>query len=157
MTKIEELLKAKDELIAKANEIGKQIEELKEKPSQERFVPEYGERYWYLNAAGVVQYYTNIKDRTDRWLILTGNCYRTIEEAEAVREAIIELDKLTFIPDWGDNEQLKFSNYYDNIEMVWSVTDQLFITQSVGRYYYPTRQKAIEGQKWEEVLRKAGK
>ena len=117
MTKIEQLLKAKDELIAKANDISKQIEELKEKPSQGRFVPELGEEYWTIEQHGI-DWFKCDNDYLDQWNILTGNCYRTKEEAEAVREAIVELDKLTFIPDWEDKKQDKWFNSYSNTDKI---------------------------------------
>ena len=80
-----------------------------------RFVPKRGEKYWCINQYGGVMQTTNDGLSFDEWNVLTGNCFRTKEEAEAYKEYKEALGRVTnyildnhpFEPDWEDDEQKK--------------------------------------------------
>lgn len=92
-------------------------------PKDKRWVPEYGEKYWYVNNVGNEdwRYYKN--DVIDNFRINTGNCFKTREEAEKHQDKLFAIAEVTAYmyendlvlePDWSDKKQRKYYIYYYN-------------------------------------------
>lgn len=76
----------------KIKELEKQIEELKmakvEEPQSKRWKPKNRERYWVVECNGNICQTEWNDDNIDDWLYLTGNCFKTKEEAEEYKNQI---------------------------------------------------------------------
>ena len=82
-----------------------------------RFVPEYGNKYWVVEHTEGT--YTSVwaNDRIDNFRLLQGNVFRTEEEAKehlAYLKAVVVIkeDAEWFVPDWSDDDQMKFFGEY---------------------------------------------
>lgn len=72
------------ELEQKYEELGKEIEKLKNEKKGKRWKPELGDSYWCLGWNGEVnqRVYNGVCQYSHDWNILQGNCFQTEEEAE---------------------------------------------------------------------------
>lgn len=74
--------------------------------------------YWFVDDVGDV-FDTIFADvcNNDTWRKSIGNCFRTLKEAEHYRDYLVALNTLKkssdFVPDWGNNNQLKYFVYYN--------------------------------------------
>lgn len=82
------------------------------------------EEYWYINSVGCTFPSTDNRDDVDNWSYLTGNYFRTNEEAKAYKsflqavgeiKAYIAENGVSFEVDWADIRQEKYFIYFDNI------------------------------------------
>jgi len=76
----------------KIKELQDELEELKaakiEAEQPKRWKPQCGESYWLVDEFGTKVHYTFRNDRDDKWLYLTGNCFKTAKEAEEYKKQI---------------------------------------------------------------------
>ena len=111
MTKIEELEQ-------KVKELSEEIEQLKnqEKVAYSRFIPEIGDKYWYVSSMGVI-YNCNFENNIfEQYKIANSPVFRTEEEAKRYLEFKQELTKRRWLvteEEWEDDNILK---YYIEIE-----------------------------------------
>lgn len=82
-----------------------------------KWMPEYGEKYWYVNVDGYVKgatyshVYSSDVYRRDFMRI-----FKTHEEAERYLEIMKACKEASFEPDWGDADQNKYTCYYDHCD-----------------------------------------
>lgn len=115
----------KQKLLDKIEELKKQVEQLDKK--KDRFIPEKGEQYFSIAIEGGVRFFKNDRDGTDNYLISTGNCFRTAEEAEEYKERLIfnqsVIDRIAELNgDWEYKEgeeywQIMFHYKYKKLEV----------------------------------------
>ena len=86
---------------------------------EKQWVPEYGEKYWYIATAGYAFDSIWLNDDFDRHILLMNNVFKTEEEAEAQSGFNIEKAKLikeiedsSDEMDWENGEQYKHYMYY---------------------------------------------
>ena len=76
----------------KIKELENQIEELKmakiEEPQSRRWKPQIGDDYFYVSSYSEIIENGWDNDNVGNWLFLTGNCFKTKEEAEEHRKKI---------------------------------------------------------------------
>lgn len=131
----------REKLQATLADVDKLEQNLKSGSDPYRFVPKVGEDYWFVDHHGGLDWYGNENDDTDKHLILTGNCYRTKEQAEKALEIINRIGELRgdWLPDWGD-KKYKYFPYKKIPEHKWYVGNSNS-TES-GELYMPTKQAA---------------
>lgn len=140
-----------EEMIKERDRLNEEIERLEDKEWLRD-----GYRYFYINDGGLIASINYANDSFDQWNKATSNTFRTKKEAEAVRDAKLKLAELSFKPDWDDKNQLKYYNVYFSHKGKWEVVIEEDACQHINQYHYSLREKAIEAQPYEEVLRKAG-
>ena len=113
MTKIEELEQ-------KVKELFEEIEQLKkqEKGVCSRFIPEIGDKYWYVSSMGMI-YNCNFENNIfEQYKIANSPVFRTEEEAKRYLEFKQELTKRRWLvteEEWEDADTPKYLiNIYDN-------------------------------------------
>ena len=117
-----------------------------EKPEQavdpHRFVPEYSEDYFYITDTGEIEQDANSNYSEDKYRILTGNCYRTKEQAEKALEIINRIGELRgdWLPDWGDELQRKHCPFKNHEGNYWKAGYACW--REEGCIYMPTEQAA---------------
>lgn len=98
-------------------------EEDKKKLGIGKEVPfEAGDKYWYVNNYGNVDWYEWTNNDEDNYYLNTGNCYHTEAEANKAAEQSQALARVRgyirehhpFVPDWSDEDQIKHYIYYGN-------------------------------------------
>lgn len=118
---------------------------LEEPTSSIRWKPKKGETYWWYNLIGLVNSYTWSGDEGDEALYAFGNTYRTKAECQKAidrQKAIATLQhSSTFEPDWSDQEQVKYTVYYNCYE------ERLIVVEYVSSIsgepvYFATHQDA---------------
>lgn len=78
----------------KIKELEKQIAELKamkiEEPQSKlkSWKPNTNEKYWLIRTYGQTDWFYWVDDENDNWHYLTGNCFKTKEEAEEYKKKI---------------------------------------------------------------------
>lgn len=105
----------------KKAELEKQLEELeKEEIIDIRWKPNINKRYYYVSDFGVVHSVWFNDDKYDEWLYITGNCFKTKEEAEEYRKKLETYYKFkNYIEernepiDWENGDQEKWYIYVD--------------------------------------------
>lgn len=99
---------------------GKQFKQLENGDLREvkrrKFIPEHGDRYWFIGTNGVIDTYMLRGDDIDRWIMKYNKVFATKEECEKYRNFIDTLDKYTFEPDWNNRDQDKWCLYYDHYD-----------------------------------------
>lgn len=105
------------------------------KPETKRWKPEYETHFWYVDStAGDIHRTIWVDTRHDKWRYNQGNCFKTREEAEEYKKYLEAYARIkqssSFVPDWEDRDQLKWSIYYDHS------TDK-FKYESYYNYQYP--------------------
>lgn len=130
---LEEINKTKEHL---AN-----MEKMLEECEYERWKPEKGKTYYFLNSKNTAISETWDADYTDARHYNIYNCFKTREEAEAEAEKILVRRMLEDIArrlnkgnkiDWNDKEQVKYSICLDaiNNEITWDNEVQ-YISQGI--------------------------
>ena len=103
----------------KIKELQDELEQLKaakiEAEQPKRWKPKCGEEYWLINEYGQIASTTYRKDEYDSWPYLTGNCFKTEEEAEEYKKKIEYTARYkNYIEehneplDWNNNDQEKY-------------------------------------------------
>lgn len=77
-----------------------------------KYLPKYGERYYYVNIYGLTNYADSDDDADDHWLFNHKLVFRTKEECEEYRKFLDLLDEYTFEPDWKDLSKNKYYLVY---------------------------------------------
>lgn len=136
----------KQQILEQINELKQKIEELEKEvnsPESEgikkgvRWKPEYGEKYYYLDDGGGINYAYWSNDNIDLFRFNTGNCFKTEQEAEdykenlltkqALKDLALELNNGVEI-DWKSEEQEKhylYLNHQTNVlNMYWVRAEQ---------------------------------
>lgn len=113
-----------------------------------KYLPKYGERYYYVNIYGLTNYADSDDDADDHWLFNHQLVFRTEEECEEYRKFLDLLDEYTFEPDWNNVQQVKGFIYYDHSVKQMNVSE-LWIAQTTT-IWFESREKA------KEFINKAG-
>lgn len=81
----------------------------------EKFIPKYDEKYYFIDDRGVVDYRYWVDGKYGEYRLLMNNVYRTEEEAEQAldyqtRKAklIKEIEDSSDVMDWRDEDQFKY-------------------------------------------------
>lgn len=86
MEELENMKKAYDEFISKAEELAEKIKE----KENEIWKPKNGEEYFYINDDGSIENTDWVdKNLSDKCSYELGNCFKTEEEAEKVKRHLI--------------------------------------------------------------------
>ena len=133
----------------KIKELEKQIEELKmakiEEPQPKRWKPEDKETYWLIDCGGDIKDVLWHNDKFDNWCYLTGNCFKTEEEAEEYKKQIEYtaryknyIEEHSEPLDWNDkdNKYMACFNFDDNKIDV----DCYYISKNQGAVYASNEQ-----------------
>ena len=98
------------------------------------FIPELDEEYWFVDAIGGVDYFTNTHATHNENIIKHSRVFRTKEEAEseAVRQRVLLQMERDFLDnsdelDWENNNQEKLKFYYHGIHK------RIFISSAFAR------------------------
>ena len=119
-----------------------------------RFVPKEGEKYWFINSKGCIDWvkYGN-NDTIDRWVINHTPVFATYEEVEEYERYLETLDKYKYnftAEEWKDNNINKcFLNY--DIECDAILHFKTDIIRDARNSYFKTREDA------ELFIREVGK
>ena len=127
MTKTE-LEKKIAEMQEQFDKMQKQLDELKQvkvKEQKKKWKPEIDEKYWFINDCGMVDWASWCDDESDNWRYLTGNVFKTEQEAKEYKKKIeIQSKFKNFVEDRSDeldfknNKQTKYHlkyDYYNNV------------------------------------------
>ena len=149
MTKIEELEQ-------KVKELSEEIEQLKkqEKVVHSRFIPEIGDKYWYVSSMGMI-YNCNFENNIfEQYKIANSPVFRTEEEAKRYLEFKQELTKRRWLvteEEWEDDNILK---YYIEMEKDEIAVEFGNVYRKVGTIYFKTRESAqYMVDNFEDILR----
>ena len=149
MTKIEELEQ-------KVKELSEEIEQLKnqEKVAYSRFIPEIGDKYWYVSSMGMI-YNCNFENNIfEQYKIANSPVFRTEEEAKRYLEFKQELTKRRWLvteEEWEDDNILK---YYIEMEKDEIAVEFGNVYRKVGTIYFKTRADAqYMVDNFEDILR----
>ena len=159
MNDIEKKLEAlKAEFLWKLEELKREEEMQKKQEEPKPWMPDYGDKYYYVDEDLGVNYYTYNDYVADGHKSEVGNCFRTEARAEQVAEKIrllLRLEQLhdmlcpDYEPDWNNDGELKFclGRYCD--DDCWFV-DYFNVTQ-YPIAYFDTNENA---EKAAEILNK---
>lgn len=149
MTKIEELEQ-------KVKELSEELEQLKtqEKVAYSRFIPEIGDKYWYVSSMGMI-YNCNFENNIfEQYKIANSPVFRTEEEAKRYLEFKQELTKRRWLvteEEWEDDNILK---YYIEMEKDEIAVEFGNVYRKVGTIYFKTRADAqYMVDNFEDILR----
>lgn len=102
------------------------------------YKPSIGDTYYYVMSDGDTSSDTYDACLTDDDRILTGNCFKTVEEAEAYQKwlkAVAELRRSSdFKPDWNNAGEEKCHVYYDHSNKQLSASNKFYF--QVGAIVY---------------------
>lgn len=150
MNDMEKKLEAlKAEFLGKLEELRKEAEAQKKQEELKTWIPDYGDKYYYIDNNFEVDYCTFDDYASDGYKIEVGNCFRTGERADEAAEKmrlLLRLEQLhdqlcpDYVPDW-ENEKDKFCLCYLHEEKRWSVESWLFF-ESQGFVWFDTFENA---------------
>lgn len=110
------------------------------------FFPEDGQTFFYIDVDGSIECTRYSKSSgMDEFLIATGNCYKTKEEAEKAREILLATQRLKveiarlnegWKPNWEDKDERKYYLVYD------------WLGEEVDAKYYPEYDLSKEELSW---------
>lgn len=114
------------------------------KSSSQDFRPHYGEKYFYIDGRGEVNFFYNHNSMSDKMSYLIGNCFKTHEEAEFEVERLKIVTKLkrmakawnTCEIDWEDEQQPKYYLRYSSNGVCWASTYLL----QIGTIYFTDKE-----------------
>ena len=110
----------------------------------------WGDRYWYIDYWGNVNYRNYADAIIDRLNIDNGNVYHTKEEAEQALErklAEVRLRRTSnFEPDWNNDNQNKWTVYYNHNDKELLIEATAFLQYPSAIYFdtYDSIKKSIE-------------
>ena len=149
MTKIEELEK-------KVKELSEEIEQLKkqEKVVHSRFIPEIGDKYWYVSSMGMI-YNCNFENNIfEQYKIANSPVFRTEEEAKRYLEFKQELTKRRWLVTEEEWEDADVNKYYIQTAENEIGVDYSNAYREVGTIYFKTREDAqYMIDNFEDILR----
>ena len=123
----------------------------------EKSWPQEGDKYWTITDSGNCDYWLWGNHPADNWRVVSGNCFRTKQEAEQARDQILLKGKILKMlkelngdwkADWGDESQTKWS-------ICWDYKDQ-------SAFYEPkcvigvTKHIAKSTEIWQVIIAKYG-
>lgn len=136
----------KQQILEQIDELKQKIEELEKEVNSPEFEgikkgvrqkPEYGEKYYYLDDGGGINYAYWSNDNIDLCRFSTGNCFNTKQEAEEYKENLLTKQALKDLAlelnngvevDWKSGEQDKHYLYLDHqtnaLSMYWVRVEQ---------------------------------
>lgn len=145
MNDIEKKMEAlKAEFLGKLEALRKEAEAQKKQEEPKPWKPEVEEGYFYIGNTLEIGEYFNGGDYIDDKLITAGNCFRTKERAEQVKEKIrllLRLEQLhdmlcpDYVPDWSNEDEHKFYLFYDRKTGNWKYTYWSAFDFQVGEYF----------------------
>lgn len=104
-----------------------------------RWKPKLSQDYFYVDARGIITYYEWDNDEYDQWIYAQGNCFKTEEEAAAhnkyLEAAATIRNSSSFVPDWGNSGQYKYSVCYGHNTKSLAVTNNIRVRQPFTTYY----------------------
>lgn len=113
-----------------------------------KWKPKEGEKYFYLDSSGTIDYDTYIKVDVDIYRVFTNNCFKTKEEAEYRLEQIKVYNELKNFAD-ENNEEIDWENtnklkYFIRLDRCTNllVCDSYFSTQYIGQIYFSSKELA---------------
>ena len=139
MTKIQELEQ-------KVKELSEELEQLKnqEKGVCSRFIPEIGDKYWYVSSMGMI-YNCNFENNIfEQYKIANSPVFRTEEEAKRYLEFKQELSKRRWLvteEEWGKHNIRKYTIYYDFNRKEFGV-DRSIDIKYLGEIYFKDKESA---------------
>lgn len=92
----------------------KAILEVEEKPQSKVWKPDIGYKYWFVTDYGVVAFdVRSAGSNFFKWHYISGNCFRTKEEAEFYKEKLLVTAELQRFAD-EHNEAVDWNEYTNN-------------------------------------------
>ena len=128
------------ELEQKYEELGREIEKLKNQKKGKRWKPDCGEEYYFIGLFGGVCEFSWNNCPQDNYLYSQGNCFQTEEEAKEQSENLKTKAELRALAeelngdeviDWNDGEQWKYCIFYTSR----IASDERCTCQSQGAIY----------------------
>lgn len=119
---------------------------------KEKYIPKYGELYWYIDDNGFTNVHTYENDMTDQWIINHFIVFRTEEEAEEYKRYLDVLDeyKYKFSNDeWKDDDIEKWYLIYDYFREDLNIDCNTF-TRRPSHAYFKSKEDA------EDFIKEAG-
>ncbi len=84
--------------------------------NKSKFVPQCGDRYFFIDAGGTIKNYAYCDDNVDEWILKHHHVFRSYDECKEYKHYLEVLDEYTFKPDWDDRTQGKWHPYFDHDE-----------------------------------------
>lgn len=114
-----------------------------------RYKPQIDERYWYVDAEGIVSSYGWENDNIDNEIFAFNNCFPTKEEAEAVAKKKRVLAKMEIFAkehnegeiDWDNINQPKYIISYSYHESILRISDMYYVFD-FGSVYFTSKEVA---------------
>ena len=146
-----------DKLKDAYEKMGKKIEALESKENQNLYIPKIGGMYFFLDSCVDVLSSSWEDDAIDLARLCNNSVYEKAEHARSVANAKNKIHEIIgdWVPDWGDGSTEKYFNSFNHKGGFWHVGAR-WSSETITTFYYPTEEKAIEAQKWEEVIRLGG-
>ena len=119
----------------------KQYEELLmwAKPETKRWKPSVGEKLWYVDDWGDIDWYYWADTKSGNWHYNQGNCFKTKEEADEYKKYLEAYARIkqssSFEPDWKDEYQDKWAIYYSYIAKELDFSRSTYCQYPVPAYY----------------------
>ena len=115
------------------------FEEIKEPIDNIYWKPAVGDKYWILGMFNHIEYVIWRNDKYDENAYYAGNIYRTKEECGKARErklAEVRLRRTSmFKPDWSNDNQDKWTVYYDHSSEELLIEATAFLQYSSAIYF----------------------
>ena len=160
MNDIEKKMEAlKAEFLGKLEALEKEAEMQKKQEEPKPWMPDYGDKYYYVDEDLGVDYYTYNDYVADGHKSEVGNCVRTEARAEQVAKKmrlLLRLEQLhdmlcpDYVPDFGSGEAT-YCLYYDYSSSHWAAEGWYDCNCRVNGPYFDTLENA---EKAAEILNK---
>lgn len=144
MDKIEELEEKALELEDKALKLAIEIAKLKKGQNAGEWNPQEGERYFYMDSSGEVNFTANAGWSFDKWILKTMPVFQTREECQKYcdyRKALIEKSYKFSEEEWNSDEIAKYFVYYSYNSFKWYIDTHTY-RYNVGAVYFKTQEDA---------------
>ena len=134
------------------------FEEIKEPTDSIHWEPKYGDGYWTIGISGAPMYSPYYGDGIDKWRLESGRLYRSREECEKARDrelAEVRLRRTSnFEPDWSNNDQNKWTVYYNHNDKELLVEATAFLQYPSAIYFdtYDSIKKSIKENKQDWLI-----
>ena len=144
-------------LVREIDNFDEWFEEIKEPTDNIHWKPKKGEKYWALGNT-IVYSQTWGDDEFDRDRYESGKVYKTKEEGEKALErklAEVRLRRTSnFEPDWSNNDQNKWTVYYNHNDKELLVEATAFLQYPSAIYFdtYDSIKKSIEENKQDWLI-----
>ena len=117
--------------------------------NSKKWIPKYGDRYYFIDCMNTCSYYTYANDEVDNALLIIGNCFKSEEEAKHMVEKlkiITKLRELTTIDFYNNHTDGKFVIFYDSTLKKIRIATHEYSRELPFNIYFATKedcQKAI--------------